>query len=273
MSADRPIVFATDYGPGTEWVGVCHAVMRRIAPRAVIIDLTHSLPRFDVHGAGLVLRDALPYTPVSVGALVVDPGVGTDRRAVGVRSGRGDLFFGPDNGLLPLALERVGGVIEARVLSAAGLALGNASTTFHGRDLFCPTAAKVTLGLTFESVGPACEASPLVRSAPALLEIGSGSLACEVTNIDGFGNVRLSATPEALSAANLAAEQSFWVRTSGGEMAAHRARTFAELGAGRLGLLVDSFGWLALCINRDSAAARLSIKRGARVELRKHSQP
>jgi S-adenosylmethionine hydrolase len=263
-----PIVFASDFGPGTEWVGVCHAVMAGIAPQCRIIDISHALPRFDVGGAGLVLREAMPYAPICIGALIVDPGVGTDRRPIAVRTGRGDVLVGPDNGLLPLAAERIGGIASAKLLDVTAFQRPNASTTFHARDLFCPVAAQMSAGLAFKDVGDGLEAQTLVQATPPLLEVGDGRIVAEAINIDGFGNVRIAARLESLTASGLDNEGAVWVLAPNGEMSALRAATFGELDAGRVGLIVDSFGWLSLCINRGNAAERLGAKRGSRIELR-----
>lgn len=265
---NRPIVFATDFGPGTEWVGVCHAVMAGIAPACRIIDLTHALPRFDVSASGLVLREAMPYVPPCVGAMIVDPGVGTDRRAIAVKTGRGDVLVGPDNGLLPLAAERIGGMVFARLLDARAFELPGASTTFHARDLFCPVAARMCAGLAFESVGDEVLADTLVAATPPLLDVGEGRVVCETIGIDSFGNVRLSGRLESLTAAGLDKEEALWILAPNGELSLHRAPTFGALPPGRIGLIVDSFGWLSLCIDKGNAAEKLGANRGSRIELR-----
>jgi S-adenosyl-L-methionine hydrolase (adenosine-forming) len=262
------IVFASDFGAGSEWVGVCHAVMATIAPQSRILDLTHTLPRFDVSGAGMILREALPYTPVSAAALVVDPGVGTERRAIVLRAARGDVLVGPDNGLLPLAAERIGGTAAAAVIDTARFQLPSTSTTFHARDVFCPVAARISSGTPFEELGTPIDVATLVRARPMLLEVGPGRIVCEATHVDGFGNVRLSARPESFAEAGLDGEEAVWVLTPSGELSAHRAPTFAALDSNRVGLILDSFGWFALCINRGSAADRLGVQRGSRIELR-----
>lgn len=265
--APRPIVFATDFGPGTEWVGVCRAVIESIAPQAVVIDLVHSLPKFDPGAAGMILREAMPYAPVCFGALVVDPDVGTERRALVARTGRGDVLVGPDNGLLLLAAEKIGGVDAVRILTASDIRLRSASATFHGRDVFCPAAAHLFAGFPFESVGPEVELASLARAPLPLLHISPGRLACEVTDVDSFGNIRLSARPELLVEAGLDHESMMRVLAPSGEFAVHRAPTFGAIEEGRTGLIVDSFGWLCLCINRGDAAQKLGAERGSRIEL------
>jgi S-adenosyl-L-methionine hydrolase (adenosine-forming) len=264
----RPIIFATDFGAGTEWVGVCHAVIASIAPEAHVLDLAHTLPRFDIGDAGLILREAMPYAPLCVGVLVVDPGVGTDRRSIVVLTGRGDLLVGPDNGLLPLAGEHIGGIAAARALTAAELFSRTTSPTFHARDVFCPAAARLSMGFAFEEVGAEIDTASLVRVPLPLLEVMPGRVICQATDIDTFGNIRLSARPASLGEAALGEESVLWVLGPGGEIAAFRAPTFGAIEFGRTGVVVDSFGWLCLCVNRGSAAQRLEVERGSRIELR-----
>lgn len=268
MAAHSQIVFASDFGPGSEWVGICHAVIARIAPDAHVIDLVHSLEPFDVRGASQTLRDALPYAPVGVAVLVVDPGVGSQRRGVALRCGRGDVLIGPDNGLLPAVAEAVGAVGEARELTEARLHLPSVSSTFHARDVFCPVAAHLAAGAPFEEVGPVVDPATLIESWQPRVDVADGRLRCDVTNVDRFGNVRLAARAAALRDAALEGSPKLWVAAPGGEVAAYVAQTYAGLQAGEIGIVEDSFGWLCLCVNRGSAAERLGVRRASSVELR-----
>ena len=109
-----PVTFLTDYGVTDDFAGVCRAVIARIAPGTDVIDISHGIGRHDVREASAVLADALPYAPVGVHLAIVDPGVGGPRRAIAVRTGgEGHLLVGPDNGLLPPAIDRLGGAVEA----------------------------------------------------------------------------------------------------------------------------------------------------------------
>src|ERR671916_1249425 len=106
----RPVTFLSDYGLADEFVGVMHGVIARICPEARVVDITHGIPRYSVRQGAIVLRNTLPYMPVGVHVAIVDPQVGTERRAVALRTGDGRILVGPDNGLLSLAWERCGGV-------------------------------------------------------------------------------------------------------------------------------------------------------------------
>src|SRR4051812_36618301 len=142
-----PITFLSDYGLEDDFVGVCHAVMARIVPDARIVDLTHGLERHDVRTAAMVLRRSLPFCAPGVHLAVVDPGVGTARRAIALKTTEEDrILVGPDNGLLSLAAQRFGGIAEVVDVTRSPHRLEPVSATFHGRDLFAPVAAHLAAG-------------------------------------------------------------------------------------------------------------------------------
>src|SRR6266540_6914282 len=141
------ITFLTDFGLADDFVGTCHGVMKRIAPEAQLIDITHGIRPGHVLQAALMLANTLPYMPKGVHLAVVDPGVGGSRRPLVLRDAEGRLYVGPDNGLLLPAVERFGGVVEAHELANPDYALQPVSRTFHGRDLFAPAAAHLANGL------------------------------------------------------------------------------------------------------------------------------
>ena len=147
------VTLLTDYGRDDDFVGVCHGVIRRIHPEAQIVDITHGLPRYAVRQGALVLRNTLPFMPVGVHVAVVDPQVGTERRALALRSGDGRILVGPDNGLLSLAWERCGGVDLAVDITRSPHRLEPVSATFHGRDIFAPVAAHLARGAELADAG------------------------------------------------------------------------------------------------------------------------
>src|SRR5689334_6941406 len=159
----RPFIsFLTDFGPDGP-AAVCRGVMLSIAPDASIVDIAHGVRKFAIRDGAILLAMALPYFRVGVAVGVVDPGVGTERRAIAIRTNRGDLLVGPDNGLFRPVAAALGGIVEARVLDNRDLWLASAtSSTFHGRDIFSPVAAHLAIGEPFESVGPAIAESDLV---------------------------------------------------------------------------------------------------------------
>ena len=156
------ITFLTDFGLQDDFVGTCHGVIKRIAPEAQIIDITHGIPPQAVLQGALVLANTLPYMPVGVHLAVVDPGVGSHRRPLALRDGEGRLYVGPDNGLLLPAAERAG-ITEAHELANPSYALETVSRTFHGRDLFAPAAAHLARGVAIGELGPPIDPEALVR--------------------------------------------------------------------------------------------------------------
>lgn len=160
----RPLItFLTDFGPSAP--AVCRGVMLGIAPDANIIDINHNIPRYSIREGAHALVFALPYMPVGTHVAVVDPGVGTDRLPVALRTGRGDVLIGPDNGLLVPAAERLGGIVEARAIRNHDLMRPTISSSFHGRDIFSPTAAHLATGTPFEPSARSSRRMPLYVSS------------------------------------------------------------------------------------------------------------
>jgi S-adenosylmethionine hydrolase len=254
----RTIVFLTDYGRTDAFVGICHGVMARIAPDARVIDLTHAVPRQDVLRGGVELARAVPYMPAdAVYVAVVDPGVGSDRRALAVAAGA-SFLVGPDNGVLSLAWDALGGVAEAVEVSSPDVVLAPVSRTFHGRDVFAPAAAHLAAGARLADLGPPVDPVSLTRLDVPGPMVAPGAVGARVTATDGYGNVQLNATELDLDAAGVAGGRVLVV--NGRRLP--RAGTFAELPEREPGLIVDSDGHLAIVVNHGSAAAMLGLAAG-----------
>jgi S-adenosylmethionine hydrolase len=266
----RPITFLSDYGSSDEFAGVCRAVIARIAPEAAVIDLTHGIPRHDVARGAMVLATALPYAPAGVHLAVVDPGVGSPRKAVAVRVAEEDrLLVGPDNGLLSAAIERFGGAVEAVDVSLSPVRLEPISATFHGRDVFAPVAAHLALASPPASLGEPIDPAELVTlELPAPEVDGDRGLVAVVGDVDVFGNAGLIASAEPAAEAGLKLGHPLLIEAAGVTHEAVYAFTFADVAEGGLLLYLDAAGSLALAVNRGSAAERLGIEAGDRVALR-----
>ena len=265
----RPITFLSDYGPADEFAGVCRAVIARIAPEARVIDLAHGIPGYDVgHGAAMLAR-SLPYAPAGIHLAVVDPGVGSARRAVAVRVAEGDrVLVGPDNGLLSLAIERLGGCEEAIDASRSPVRLEPLSATFHGRDLFAPVAAHLALGAPLAELGEPIDPAGLAGlERPAAVIDRGVRLTATVSHLDGYGNASLIATAEDAAAAGLVPGRAIRVLTGGTEDEGVYGRTFVDVDPGELLLYPGSSGDLALAVNLGDAGERLGIAAGDEVEL------
>jgi S-adenosylmethionine hydrolase len=266
----RPITFLSDYGSADEFAGVCRAVIARIAPDAAVIDLTHGIPRHDVARGAMVLASALAYAPAGVHLAVVDPGVGSPRKAVAVRVAEEDrLLVGPDNGLLAAAIERFGGAVEAVDVSLSPVRLEPISATFHGRDIFAPVAAHLALGGAPGSLGEPIDPAELLTVDLPEPEIeAEQGLVAVVGDVDVFGNAGLIASVEPAAEAGLKLGRPLLIEAGGVTHEAVYALTFADVDEGGLLLYLDASGSLALAVNRGSAAERLGLEAGDRVALR-----
>lgn len=258
----RPIVLLTDYGLHDEFVGICHGVIATIAPDARVIDLTHAVARQDVFRGAVVLSRATPHCPPdAVYCAVVDPGVGSERRAIAVQTAAGPLLVGPDNGLLSPAWGVLGGVVAAHEVTADDVIRQPVSRTFHGRDIFAPAAAHLAVGVPLERVGPALDPGELGSIELPGPMVARGAVGARVTGIDGFGNVQLNVTLEHLAAAEIGD------RLAIGDARLPLVGIFADLPDHSLGAIVDSQGYLALVVNRGSAAEALRLVEGAAVVI------
>jgi S-adenosyl-L-methionine hydrolase (adenosine-forming) len=262
----RPILFLSDFGLDDEYVGVCHAVIARVAPQVRVIDLRHGTPARDVTAGAMTLAVAAPYAPEdAVFLAVVDPGVGTARRGVAVEAG-GRFLVGPDNGVLAPAAAALGGPTRAVELEPGRVVTWPVSDTFHGRDVFAPAAARLAAGADLHEVGAAIDVGGLAEQVLAEPSVDRGRVTATVMGIDRFGNIRLGATPEHLSRASLD-EPELTLRMAGRTVPVRRVRTFGDLDPSSFGLLVDSAGWMKVVRNGDDAAALLGVGPGDAVEL------
>jgi hypothetical protein len=258
------ISFLSDYGLVDEFVGVVKSVIRSIAPAVTVVDVTHDIAPHDVRAGGLALARSAQYLVPGVVLAVVDPGVGTDRRAVAVEVGGGQsVLIGPDNGLLAPAVAMVGGADRAVALTNLSYQLPAPGPTFAGRDVMAPAAAHLCNGVPFDELGDAVATTSLLPGVLPLTQEEDGGLTGEVLWVDRFGNAQLNVDP---------AEVAPWgdrLRLVWGSTArvAVRADSYAALKAGEVGLVVDSYGLLSVSVDRGSAAAELGLGTGTAVRL------
>ncbi len=265
MSSHRPVTFLSDYGLDDDFVGVCHAVIHRVAPGATVVDLTHGVPRHDVRTGALTLRRALPYCAAGVHLAVVDPEVGTQRRAVALRTAEeGRLLVGPDNGLLSLAAARFGGIVEAVDVSRSPHRLDPVSATFHGRDIFAPVAAALAAGAELAEAGDPLDADEVSRLEMPLAHVDGDTLIAHAMSFDRFGNVTLDVEHEELTGVGLRLGGA--VQVNGRE--ARYAGTFADVPRGELLIYEDAYRALALAVNRGSALEMLGLELDTELTIR-----
>jgi S-adenosylmethionine hydrolase len=264
MARFDTVSFLSDYGLADEFVGLVKAVIRDIAPHATVIDLTHEIPAHDIRAGSLALARCIQYVPQGVVLAVVDPGVGTARRAVAIEIADGaGVVVGPDNGLLAPAVAMVGGAGRAVVLTNTDLHLAAPGATFAGGGVFAPVAANLCNGVAFEALGDPIDAELLVPGVIPVARHEERGLVAEVLWVDRFGNAQLNVGPDDVAA---------WgdtIRLQWGDSvrSASRVGTFDDIGPGAVGLVLDSYGLLAVALMRQSAAAELGLAAGEIVTL------
>jgi S-adenosyl-L-methionine hydrolase (adenosine-forming) len=262
------VTLLTDYGRDDDFVGVCHGVIRGIHPDAEIVDITHGIERYGVRQGALVLRNTLPYMPAGVHVAVVDPQVGTERRAVALRTADRRVLVGPDNGLLSLAWERCGGVELAVDVTRSPHRLEPVSATFHGRDIFAPVAAHLAAGAELADAGDPLDPDTLARVELPEPREENGSVVAHALVVDHFGNVGLNVDHERLAGTGITLGGRVEVEAEGERYVATYAQTFADVNAGELIVYQDAYRTLALAINRGDAADTLGLGADAEVRLR-----
>jgi S-adenosylmethionine hydrolase len=258
----RFITFLTDFGLRDDFVGTCHGVMKRIAPDVQVIDITHGIPPQAVLQGALTLANTLPFMPEGVHLAVVDPGVGGARRALALRDVQGRIHVGPDNGLLLPAAEKFGGIAEAHELTNPEYALESVSRTFHGRDLFSPAAAHLSLGVPLAELGPPLAVDALARLDIPRPEVGLSRIRCTVLSIDSFGNVQLNLDRSHLEEVGVVPGTRVELQVASERYYAVAARTFADARPGDIILYEDAYRNVSIAITDGRAAAMLGIKEG-----------
>jgi S-adenosylmethionine hydrolase len=241
-------------------------VIRRIAPDVPIVDVTHGITRHGVRHGALVLAASLPYMPVGVHVAVVDPQVGTERRAIALRCMDGRMLVGPDNGVLSLAWDAAGGVDQAVDVSRSPHRLEPVSATFHGRDVFAPVAAHLAAGAELSDAGDPLDPAELVTLALPGPEVSVDAAVAHALVVDAFGNVALDLRHEHLMGMGFTIGSRATVEAGVRRREAVFVQTFADVPAGELLIYEDAWGYVALAVNRGDAAAELGV--GADDELR-----
>jgi S-adenosyl-L-methionine hydrolase (adenosine-forming) len=262
------VTLLTDYGRDDDFVGVCHGVIRGIHPDAQIVDITHGVERYAVRQGALVLRNTLPYMPVGVHVAVIDPQVGTERRALALRTVDGRVLVGPDNGLLSLAWERCGGIDLAVDVTRSPHRLEPVSATFHGRDIFSPVAAHLARGAELADAGDQLDQAELQVVGLPEPRVEDGTLVGHALVVDRFGNVALNVDHEDMAGTGITLGGTVEIEAGGELYLATYAQTFADVRPGELLIYEDAYRTLAVAINRGDAAATLALRADAELRLR-----
>lgn len=261
------ISFLSDLGLADEHVGVVRAIVRDMAPHVHVVDLSHSIPAYDVRAGSLALARAIGYVPSGVVMAVVDA---ADRRAVAIEvADGGGVVIGPDNGLLASAIAMAGGAGRAVVLDSAEHLLASPGAVVPSRDVFAPVAAHLCNGVDLGELGTPIEADVLLPGVvPLSRDAEGGGVLAEVLWVDRLGNCQLNIGID--DVAPWGAAEGVRLEVSAGEIVrvAQRVATAASLGAGSVGLLVDGYGLLTLVLHRRAASEELQLAAGDQVTVR-----
>ena len=260
------VSFLSDYGLRDEFAGVCRAVMLGLAPELRIVDVTHDIPAHDVRAGALALVRAVQYLPDGIVLAIVDPGVGTERRAIAVETESG-YFLGPDNGLLAPAVAMIGGADRAVSLTNDEYHLASPGPTFAGRDIFAPAAGYLAAGVPLTDLGEEIDPIGMVPGLVSLPNDEDGSIVGEVWWVDHFGNCQLNIDPAELQRLGVDVGGSVELRFGGQARMARWVRAYGDAKPSELVALVDSYGLVSIALDRRSAAEELGLHGGSGITV------
>ncbi len=262
------IVLVTDYGTRDFYVGALKGAVRSANPAAEVFDATHQIEAFDVaEGAYTLSRMSSLWPAGTIFVVIVDPGVGTSRRGIAVRTNEGRFYVGPDNGLFTYVLDREG-LAEARALSnTAYWRPGVISATFHGRDVFGPVAGHISSGVALAELGP--EAKDLVRLPVQAARAAEGRIQASIVHVDTYGNASTNATVEMLRSIGASEGDAIEAELGGKKIALPWGATYGAVPEGSPVLVIDSDGGVELAINMGSFGRAHGAAVGATISVRK----
>jgi S-adenosylmethionine hydrolase len=269
----KVIGFMTDFDVKDDAVGICKAVMDGVAPGVRIIDITHQSEPYNIAMGARFLAGSVPYFPKdAVFVVVIDPGVGSTRKAIIARSRVGEIFVLPDNGLLTLIQDR-DGIVEAHEITNPAWMIGTGiSSTFHGRDIFSPAAAHAARGDDIAQAGPALDVTKLVRLDLHNATIGSDGLHGEVIGTDGpFGNLVLNVPAETFRQLGYKLGDAVPITLDGKQYAFPFVKTFSDVPVGKELFYIDSRGRLSIGINQRNFAETYKAGEGSTLLIPKKS--
>jgi S-adenosylmethionine hydrolase len=265
VSPDSPIItLLSDFGSTDPYVGSMKGVILSISKKATIVDITHSVAKFDVLEGGFILAAAVPYFPPgTIHVAVVDPGVGGRRKALLVKT-KGYYLVGPDNGILMVAAsqDRVEKVIE---ITNPRYGLSQVSSTFHGRDVFCAVAAHLANGVSIAEFGS--ETNDYVKLEFPKPDITGQTISGEVVHVDNFGNIVTNI--KFTDMAEVGFERNTMITVTIGSVTERMkyGRIYGDVAVGESLALIGSAGFLEISVNQDNAASIHGAKKGTRVSI------
>ena len=263
----RPISFISDFGHADEFVGVVHGVLARVAPESRVIDITHGIQRGNVRSAALALTRSIQYLPDGVCLAVVDPGVGSERKAIAAETPWG-YFVGPDNGLLSPAVAMVGGASRIVSIENPDAMIPSPGETFHGRDVFAPAAGLLASGeAPLDDLGPPVPGDEVTPLLLPLTETEGSTISGEAWWVDKFGNVQTNISPDELSALGVGQGDVVTVSVGSTIHSLKWVTSYSAVDEGEPLLHVDSAGLMAIAVRAGRADEDLHIAEGLSVRM------
>lgn len=262
-----PITFLSDFGRSDEFVGVVHGVLAKLAPGSRVIDLNHEVSRGNLRAGALAMTRAIQYLPEGVMLAVVDPGVGSDRKAIAAQTPWG-FFVGPDNGLLSPAVAMVGGATEIVSIENPEARIPSPGETFHGRDVFAPAAALLASGdAALGDLGPVVPGEEVTPLVLPLADVEGSTVTGEAWWVDTFGNVQTNISPDDLDQVGISHGQHLTVKVGSTLHTVRWVTSYSDVTDGEPLVHVDSAGLVALAVRGGSASEDLSLGEGVAVTL------
>lgn len=262
------ISFSSDFGVGTQGIGIMRAVAMQICPECEIIDLRHGIPEFDIT-EGAWTMEAVAQLPVGAHVCVVDPGVGTERRAIIIKTKRGDHLIGPDNGVLIPATRRLGGIVKAVEITNEKYMRKPVSPVFHGRDVFTPAAAWLSKGVRIEKFGKAIDPLKLAKAPYDEAEVSKGIISGKVIHINHFGSVSINVSYDEFVKSGIKYKDDITIETNIKRIGTKFLKTFGEVAKGEVIAFHDDYDRVEIAINQGKFAGKFGVRLGDKMLIRK----
>jgi hypothetical protein len=262
------ISLSSDFGVGTQGIGIMKSVILQMCPDAEIIDLWHGIPGFEIM-EGAWTMESVEQLPVGCHVCVVDPGVGTDRMAIIIKAKRGDYLIGPDNGLLIPATRRLGGIEKVVEITNEKYMRRPVCPVFHGRDVFAPAAAWLSKGVRLEEFGQPIDPQKLVKAPYDEANVSEGVVTGEVIHINHFGSASVNVIFKDFEKSGIKYKDDIEIETNVNRINTKLLRTFGEVTKGEVIAFPDDYGRIEVAINHGRFVDKFGVKLGDKITIRK----
>ena len=262
------ITLSSDFGKQTQGIGQMHGVIHKINPEAKVIDLMHGIPAFDIRYAAWVM-ESVAFIPPGFHVCVVDPGVGTKRRSIIVKVKRGDYFIGPDNGCLMTAPRILGGVEKIAEVTNEKYMNQPVSPIFHGRDVFSPAAAHLSLGVSIEEFGAGLKEADCAKAPYGEAKAEGGEIEAIVVRVNDFGSITLNILQPEWDKLGVKEGAKVTIGTSKGEIELPYVKTFGSVPRGEALVMKDDYSRIEVAVNQGSFVEKFPLAAGGRLLVRR----